>query len=343
MGKICNELEYSTPFFSSKMIGVTGTNGKSTLCKLLFDYLQSSGYECVLAGNYGSPLCSFLPTKREVDFVILELSSFQLCSLHRPFLDLAILTSFEPDHLDWHGDLKSYREAKARIFSLLQPGGSAIMPSNWESSVENAARFSYGEESCGYTLVDRGFIHPGGEVNLPSVDDSLLPSFLLGFMAMQKLGLEPNPILEFSFQGLEHRLEEVEEVLGVLCVNDSKATTPGATLFALDRVKRDKIVLIMGGKEKGAELSPLFDGLESRRAKIHKIFAYGEFVRHVPTLQTRGFEVEARNGFEDTLEQLKREPDKGDCILLSPGFSSLDQLPSYEERGRRFKEFVQHL
>jgi len=344
LGNALNEIEFSIGYFSSKVIGVTGTNGKSTLSKLLYDYLCSLGYHCVLAGNFGEPLCSFLEEASETDFIILELSSFQLNSLYTPFLDFAVLTSFEPDHLDWHGGLESYKKAKSRIFSLLKPGRLSLVPYDFSPAPEPSLTFSYTGGKGDYLLRGGDEILHGKEIyQLPRIDEALKPSFLLALAVLKEMGFDARSLLSFSFRGLEHRLEMVDEVFGVLYVNDSKSTTPGATLFALDRIPRERILLILGGKEKGADLQELFDGLEKRRSRIQKIFAYGEFSIHAKQLRQRGFEVEAWVGFEDTLEHLFREEDKGDCILLSPGFSSLDQLVSYEERGEKFKEFVRHL
>lgn len=342
LGKVKNEIEFSIQFFDSKVIGVTGTNGKSTLSKFLHDFLTKLGYQCILAGNYGSALASFLGKEMKPDVIILELSSFQLYSLHKAFLDFAVLASFEPDHLDWHGGLKEYRDAKAKIFTLLKPGGLSLAPIDWKEP-KPSRTFAVENELADYVLGDTEIRWAKGSIQLPSVDRSLMLTYLMACSVLIEMGVDIAQLDAFDFQGLGHRLEKVREIDGTLFINDSKSTTPGSTLFALDRIERSRILLILGGKEKGIELATFFQGLVARRERIVKIFTYGEFGVQTEELRKLGFDVESSIDYEELIKKVLLQKNMGDCVLLSPGFSSLDQLASFEERGEKFKKFVQCL
>ena len=256
--------------------------------------------------------------------------------------DLAVVTSFEPDHLDWHGGVQAYRDAKARIFTLLKPGGMSLAPSDW-SDPKPSRTFVSDDGLADYVLDGDRVQWANGFVNISHVDHSLRQTYLMAVAVLNEMGFNASKLGHFNFHGLGHRLERVREIDGVLFINDSKSTTPGSTLFALDRVPRSRILLILGGKEKGIGLGEFFRGLVLHRNRILKIFTYGDFSVHEHQLQSLGFDVEAALDYEEMLQQVFIEKNKGDCVLLSPGFSSLDQLSSFEERGEKFKRFVQCL
>jgi UDP-N-acetylmuramoylalanine--D-glutamate ligase len=339
--QVLNEVEYSSALFSGRIIGVTGSNGKSTVCKLIYDYLSCQGYDCVLAGNYGQPLCSFLDLAPAADFIILELSSFQIFSLREPMLDFAVLTSFEADHLDWHPNLNHYRETKLRIFDLLKPGGRGLIPFELNEAPKNTFSFSFQDAEAALGYVGGGFSFQGRSFTLGNCPSHLRSAYLLLFGLLVLSGSDTEGLRDYKFETLEHRLESVADKSGVLYVNDSKSTTPGATLFALKNIECRQISLMLGGKSKNLALSRFFDQLTEFGPRIHRLYVYGDLANFEAELRRRGFEVNACQKFEDLLKHLGEESDLGDCVMLSPGFSSLDQFSSFEERGESFKAFVQ--
>lgn len=339
--QVRNEIEYGVALFSCRVIGVTGSNGKSTVCKLIYDFLSAQGYDCILAGNYGQPLSSFLDRSSSADFVILELSSFQIFSLSKPFLDFALLTSFEADHLDWHPDLNHYRDTKLRIFDLLKPEGQGFIPHEFEKIPKRVHSFALKNSGASLKYSEGRFKFQGRFLDPGDCPPHLRSAYLLVFGLLILCGSDTGALGNYSFEALEHRLEPVADREGVLYVNDSKSTTPGATIFALENIGCQQISLMLGGKSKNLILTDFFDQLTQFESKIHKLYIYGDLADFGPDLQRRGFEVSACHGFDELLHHLDESSDLGDCVMLSPGFSSLDQFSSFEERGKSFKAFVQ--
>lgn len=319
-----NELDYSLPLMSknAQIIGITGTNGKSSLCKLLGDYLASKGFRVAIVGNYGLPACSVVD--QSLDYVIVELSSFQLYSMHEKVFDVSMITGFEPDHLDWHPNLEHYRESKFKLQNLTRDGKIWI-PQDLESWFDEYKIFSQSKAS------------------LDSVVSGRLNNFILFEQArvlLTELGHSCQDLKDFEFEALPHRREVILAGSGMKCVNDSKSTTPGATFYALSESNESRINLIIGGKLKGLSIASFIDGLLPFVGRLEKVFIYGELVAHKDSFGRLGIALVCSTKWADLLSQLEMHKPWGDLLLLSPGCSSLDQFSSFEERGQSFKDFV---
>ncbi len=297
----------------SRFVGVTGTNGKTTTTELLGAIFRAAERDVAVAGNVGTPLTSV----REAEWVVCELSSFQLEDVHELACDVAVLLNLEPDHLDRHGTFDAYRTAKLRIF-----------------------------ERSRAQVVPRGLGLPGIEF---SPDDELPAEPLIpgrhnrenaaaATAAARAAGVPETAIatgLE-TFPGVPHRLELVAERGGVRYVNDSKATNVAAALPALATYASEPVHVILGGSSKGEDFAPLSAAIGGNVRSIHLIGdEAGRLERAVG-----GF----RDGtLERAVEHAAEQAEPGDVVLLSPACASFDQYANYEERGDAFRRLVQAL
>ena len=294
----------------TKFVGVTGTNGKTTTTALLGAIFEAAGRDVAVAGNIGVPLTSV----ERADWVVCELSSFQLEDVHELACDVAVLVNLEPDHLDRYPSFEAYRDAKLRIF-----------------------------ERARAKVVPRGLGLDGIEF---SADDPLPAEPLLrgahnrenaaaATAAARASGIGDDAIAEAlsTFAGVPHRLELVAERDGVRYVNDSKATNVAAAVRALAAYADEPVHVIFGGSSKGEDFSPLVAAFGPNIRSVHLIGAEAERLGRV------------MDGFGDgTLEaavaHAKALAEPGDVVLLSPACASFDQFANFEERGERFRELV---
>ncbi len=291
----------------SRFVGVTGTNGKTTTTELLGAIFQAAGRDVVVAGNVGTPLTSV----READWVVCELSSFQLEDVHDFACEVAVLLNLEPDHLDRHGSFAAYREAKLRIF-----------------------------ERARAKIVPRGLGLEGIEF---AADDPLPAEPLIrgahnrenaaaATAAARAAGIGDAAIAEAlqSFPGVPHRLELVAERDGVRYVNDSKATNVAAALRALAAYRDEPVHLILGGSPKGEDFAPLAAAIGPNVRSVHLIGAEAPRLSEV-------IDGDRDETLEAAVAHAARLAGPGDVVLLSPACASFDQFANFEERGERFR------
>ena len=335
------------------VLGVTGTKGKSTTASLLAGMLAMTGRHVHLGGNVGRALVARLGEIGADDLVVLELSSFQLWWTRRigRAPHVALLTNLFPDHLDRHGTLAEYAAAKRLMFEQQKPGDVAVLPADDATAAEHgfvgagpARRVFYGAGAA-YRLEGAGLVGPasGPARDLTGMRlwgaHNRRNALAAAAAALQVPGVSWDHVLAgaLAAQALPHRLEPVAEVNGVLYVDDSNATTPQSALQALEAVPRPVIVLV-GGKPKGVDVTPLIEGLVAR-------------ARAVVTLGTSGPDVAARlagrvpvvDGGPDMASAVAaaaRLARPGEAVVLSPGFSSLDQYLSFAVRGEHFRAAV---
>ncbi|MCO4782504.1 MAG: hypothetical protein KC646_09270 [Candidatus Cloacimonetes bacterium] len=320
-----NEIDYAFTKLNAKFIGITGSNGKSTTCKLLNDALNYLGYSCYIGGNYGIPLSEIALSKSDSSYIVLELSSFQLRVLERIQFEAVIITNIEPNHLDWHVDMDSYKNSKLSILQMLTEDGLAIIS---DRSVCDSMRIPHKfSEDITLSFEPRNLDKASQWQNVYGV--------------LEHLNIDTNSLNEFDFVSLEHRLQHLRSKSGILCINDSKSTTPGSTLFALENIQEENLVLILGGKSKGLDLRDFVQSLADYLYKIDSIFIYGDLLKDLDLFKDLGVNIYSNLGFMKLLDKLKQELSPFQTIVLSPAFSSLDQFSSFEERGQVFIEFTQ--
>ncbi len=297
----------------ARFVGVTGTNGKTTTVELLGAIFREAGRDVAVAGNVGTPLTSI----RSADWVVCELSSFQLEDVHRLACDVAVLLNLEPDHLDHHGSFEAYRRAKLRI---LERAGVCIVPRGLGLA---GIEFSAADNLPAAPLIR-------GEHNRENAAAATA--------AARAAGVADEHIAHAlrTFPGVAHRLELVGERDGVRYVNDSKATNVAAALRALAAYAEEPVHLILGGSPKGEDFAPLAAALGPNIRSIHLIGAEAD--RIAVALGDRPHE---RDGdLEAAVAHATRLAEPGDVVLLSPASASYDQFAGFEERGEVFRSLV---
>ena len=308
---VWSEVELGYRLLRPRLLGVTGTNGKTTTCELLGVMLGAP-----VAGNVGRALTELDGQVEPEQWIVCELSSFQLEDVHELACEIAVLLNLEPDHLDRHGSFQAYRQAKLRIFeradTKIVPRGLGL------EGIEFAAEDPLPAEPLMRGLHNR-------------------ENAVAATVAARAAGVAEERIAEAlrTFPGVPHRLELVRELNGVSYVNDSKATNVAAALRALAAYAEEPVHLIVGGSRKGEDFAPLAAALGPNVRSVHVIGETAdELVAAIPQAQRDG-------DLASALGAVKAEP--GDVVLLSPACASYDQFRDFEERGEEFRRLVQNL
>ncbi|OGP54840.1 MAG: UDP-N-acetylmuramoylalanine--D-glutamate ligase [Deltaproteobacteria bacterium RBG_13_52_11] len=351
---IVSEVELASWFINLPLIAITGTNGKSTTTSLIGHILSGWGKKVFVGGNIGIPLTNHLLRGEEADYIVAEISSFQLeaISSFRPWI--ALLLNVGEDHLTRHPTLSSYAAAKARIFLNQGPKDWAVI--NHDDAIVRTLipqiraqllTFSReGKKETGVWLEDRNTIvykNKGGEERFSLTKVKIkgmhnCENIMAAIGAAKVCGV-PQGVLQKSlesFEGLEHRLELVGEWRGVSVYNDSKATNVASAITALQSLE-GPIILLAGGRDKGGAYSPL-RGIIKERAKA--LILMGEAQSRMQAAFQDLAPVHLVDGMEDGVILAWKLAQGGDVILLSPACSSFDMFQDYQERGRIFKEMV---
>jgi UDP-N-acetylmuramoylalanine--D-glutamate ligase len=353
---IWSEIELAYRFLEGKLIGITGSNGKTTTATLVQHILKSAGMQSFLAGNVGTPLISLVESVTAGTTAVVELSSFQLELIERFRPDIGVLLNITPDHLDRHKTLEAYGAAKARLFENQTELDAAVLNRHDEPSqkylpkkpqvfwfsrkqaVEQGACLR-GDDILVVRGAEEEFIMTRNEIPLPGAHN--VENVLAAITTARLAGVDAQSIGDAvrHFQGVEHRLELVAEVGGVRYYNDSKATNVDATLKALDAFP-GRIHIILGGKDKGSDYAVLQDSLREKSILALLIGTAADKIES----QIRGSVAIERAGTLDRAVVLASQAAKsGDIVLLAPACASFDQFQNYEHRGRVFKELVQNL
>jgi UDP-N-acetylmuramoylalanine--D-glutamate ligase len=353
---IWSEIELAYRFRKGKLIGITGSNGKTTTTSLIEHILRGASFSTILAGNIGTPLISCVERMTHDTITVVELSSFQLELIQTFRTDISVFLNLTPDHLDRHHSLELYTKAKARIFenqgeedfAILNaddPATTPLAPTRphvyWFSRKQRAAQGAF---VCGGDIVFRNdgkeeVVLRREEVPLPGTHN--LENVLAAIVATRIAGASGKAVGEGvgSFAGVEHRLEFVAEINGVRYYNDSKATNVDATLKALDSFP-GRILVILGGKDKGSDYTPLQASLRE-----HAILALliGAAADKIASQIDGAVAIERAGTLDHAVEIASQAARPGDVVLLAPACASFDQFENYEHRGRVFKALVREL
>lgn len=354
---IVSEVELASWFLNKPLIAVTGTNGKSTTTTLIGHILSSWGKRVFVGGNIGVPLTTYLLHGEEADYIVAEISSFQLegISSFRPWI--ALLLNLGEDHLDRHPTLASYAAVKARIFLNQEPKDWAVVNTDDTTAKAlcpqiKAQILPFGRdksEERGIWLVDKDTVvyrKKGGEekfslerVQLKGMHNRENIMAAIGAAAI--CGVPTGVIQESleSFKGLEHRLELIGEWKGVFVYNDSKATNVASAITALQSLE-GPIILMAGGRDKGSSYSPMRSIIKER---VKDLILMGEAKEKMRTAFQDLVPVHLVDNMEEGVRVAWRLAQDGDVILLSPACSSFDMFQDYQDRGRTFKKMISTL
>ncbi|MSO96468.1 MAG: UDP-N-acetylmuramoyl-L-alanine--D-glutamate ligase [Thermoleophilia bacterium] len=326
---VISEVELGARLLPNPILGVTGTNGKTTTTALLGAMFAAAGVQAEVAGNIGRPLTSLVGASAADAWIVCELSSFQLEDTDTLQPRIAILLNLEPDHLDRHGSFEAYSEAKLRIFENQDADDIAIVPRGFGALPGAARRIEF-----------------DGRDPLPA--EPLIPgehnreNAAAAVAAARAAGIPADAIAEAlqSFPGVEHRIEEVATVAGVRYVNDSKATNVAAAVRALASFPGARKLVVLGGRGKAEPYAPLAEAF----APGDRAYVIGEATEALAAaLESAGVPFDRSGDLATAVAAASDEAREGDVVLLSPACASFDQFESYEQRGQEFRKLVQKL
>jgi UDP-N-acetylmuramoylalanine--D-glutamate ligase len=336
---VIGEVELAWRLLPNEFIAVTGTNGKTTTVELLGAIHREAGVAAAVAGNVGTPLASLVGKLDSASVVICEASSFQLEDTIEFAPEGAVLLNASPDHLDRHGTFEAYLAAKLRVFANQGNDDVAVAPVGL--GVEDlggcARRVCFGpggelDDRAGQLWWDEQPLIAHGEIRLRGAHNRANAAAAAAIALARGIEADAVRTALRSFAGVEHRLEEVATVDGVLYVNDSKATNVDSTLVALASFDQP-VHLILGGGGKGQDFTPLREPA-ARCAGVYLIGVDGPAIGVVI-----GAGIECGD-LQTAVERARAAARPGEVVLLSPACESYDQFENYEHRGRVFKELV---
>jgi UDP-N-acetylmuramoylalanine--D-glutamate ligase len=357
---IISEIEFASRFTEANLIGITGSNGKTTVTNMVFHILQNAGLSVLMAGNVGFSFAEQV-ARKSVHNYVLEVSSFQLDNIDKFRPHIAILTSITPDHLDrYHNNFQEYIEAKFKItknqteedyliynkddevivdWLEKNPVRAQLIPFTMETLVDDLSAFIKDNE---INIKINHNLFTMSVTDLAVKGDHNTRNAMAASTAARLLKIRKQTIRESmeSFHGVEHRLEQLGKINKVAFINDSKATNVNATFYALDSMN-SPTVWIVGGVDKGNKYEDLLALVNEKVKAIvclgidnHKI--YEAFSNCVDTI------LESSN-MEDAVSKAYELTEENDAVLLSPACASFDLFENYEDRGRQFKNAVQRL
>jgi UDP-N-acetylmuramoylalanine--D-glutamate ligase len=318
---VWSELELGARLLGNPIVGVTGTNGKTTTSELLGVMLGAP-----VAGNVGRALCDLDGRIEPGEVVVCEVSSFQLEDIHRFKPHVAVLLNLEPDHLDRHGSMDAYRTAKLRIFENQGEGDTAIVPAGFDDIPGRAERIEF-------------------EPSDPLPAEPVIPgahnreNAAAATAAARALGVPDARIAEAleTFPGVAHRLEPVADVGGVRYVNDSKATNTAAARRAVAAYD-EPLHVILGGRGKGESYTELALDMAGR---VKRAYLIGETASALAAaLEPAGVDHELSGDLETAVRAAAKNALPGEIVLLAPACASYDQFQDFEERGDTFRRIV---
>ncbi len=373
---ITSEMEAFISLCPSKIIAISGSDGKTTTTTLVSEILKASGKKVFLGGNIGVPLLSCIEEITPCDFVVLELSSFQLHTINRfenkglpfaklQFPDAAIITNVTPNHLNWHTDMKEYVDAKAAVFSFMKKSGTFVTNGQCGITLDfakkarengiNVRLFSHGTD----THISRkdGYICFDGKAVL-KISDIAIPGRHNVENYMAAIGVTYDYVTDEaikkvakSFGGVHHRFELVKTGKnGVRFYNSSIDSSPVRTLAALSNLSDEyngRTVLILGGKDKGLDFSELAKAVQTK-ARCVIIYQDTEdkkvetAIRNAQGFDNAKVPLYICDGFDKGIECAFRQAKENDIVLLSPACTSFGEFNNFEERGNRFCELVKN-
>jgi UDP-N-acetylmuramoylalanine--D-glutamate ligase len=339
--------EVAESSMNTRLLAITGTNGKTTVTTLVTAILERSGFRAVAAGNIGVPLIDAV--RGDHQFVVAEVSSFQLQYTERFRPSVSCWLNLAPDHLDWHPDMDHYAAAKAKIWANQRSGDRAVFNSDDPVVAVRAAAIPAGVARISYSttgpalfaLAGSDLVGPGGEPfmavsDLPRSLPHDLSNALASAAVAMSVGATPEACRHALAETapLPHRVELVGSAGGVSWYDDSKATTPASVLAAVAGFR--SVVLIAGGRNKGLDLSVLSSAVPPVRAVV----GIGESGPEVVDAFEGRVPGSLASSMEDAVEQAAARADRGDAVLLSPGCASFDWYSSYAARGEDFARIV---
>ena len=355
---IISEIEFAGRYTKSKMICITGSNGKTTTTSLIYHIFRQAGYDAGLAGNIGHSL-ALQVAEEPHEYYIIELSSFQLDNMYDFRANIAILLNITPDHLDrYDNSMQNYTDAKMRIIRNQTPQDAFIYWADDPIISKELKKYDIKAVQCPFSDIKEhgviGYIEEGQykleyptPFNMEQESLSLtgrhnIYNSLAAGLAANIAGIKKEEIRKSlsDFPGVEHRLEKVCDVRGVHYVNDSKATNVDACWYALESMKT-KVVLIIGGKDKGNDYEPLKPLIREKCSAL--VYLGADNKKLHDNFDTMGIPVRDTHSMKECMAACYELAQPGETVLLSPCCASFDLFKNMEDRGEQFKELARSL
>ena len=355
---VTSEMEVFFEVCPSHIIAVTGSDGKTTTTTLIHKMMTDAGYKTWLGGNIGNPLLTDTEKLKENDWVILELSSFQLHTM-RKSPEIAVITNISPNHLDMHKDYKEYIDAKKNIMLYQNEGDTLIVNADNQVTADigksaNGAVKYFSRNGMADVYLD-GNIIKRGIVEILNIKDIKIPgmhnveNYMAAIAAVSGL-VSKDVIVNVAktFGGVEHRIELVRTLDGVKYYNSSIDSSPNRTINTL-RVFPNKVIMIAGGKDKGIPYDEIGPALAEHVKVLILIGATSDKIQEAldaeinKTGNGKDIEVIRATSYEDAVNTARSKAHDGDVVLLSPASTSFDMFRNFEERGNLFKKIVNEL
>jgi UDP-N-acetylmuramoylalanine--D-glutamate ligase len=344
--QVIGEVELAAPYLKGPVIGITGSNGKTTTTSLTGHILKEAGIPAQVGGNIGTPVIAMTETSRTDQWNVLELSSFQLETIETFRAHIAVCLNVTQNHLDRHHTFENYVAAKAKLFRTQLPGdhailnaGDAVCRSFASLTSAKPVWFSADDIRDGDVYVSGECLMPAAAIPIPGAHNA--ENVMAAAAAARIAGVPLTRIAAAvsAFKAVEHRLEFVAEVDGVRFYNDSKATSVDATIKALDSFESG-LWVILGGKDKGSDYTLLRNRLH---AKAHAALLIGAAADKIAGHLEGATRLIRSETLDQAVGDAWSQAQPGDTVLLAPACASYDQFQSYEHRGRHFKELVHKL
>lgn len=360
--RVTSEMEVFLEICPAKIIGVTGSDGKTTTTTLIYKMLSQEGYKCWLGGNIGTPLLDKIEEIGPNDMVVLELSSFQLHTINvSP--QTAVITNLAPNHLDIHKSMEEYVDAKKNIYLYQKAGERLVLNFDNKITREMATEakgevvfFSRISTTDGVRLEDGNIVinKNGIKRNVLNIKDILIPgihnveNYLAAISAVYDMVRDETiQTVANTFMGVEHRIELVRELNGVKYYNDSIASSPTRTIAGLNSFEQ-KVILLAGGYDKKISYEPLAPVIFE---KVKELILFGQtadkieeaYLNECKKKGAQPIVIRRADSLEEAVRISSNKARNGDVVILSPASASFDMFKNFEDRGNKFKEYVKKL
>ena len=356
---VTSEIEMLMEIAPCKIVGITGSDGKTTTSTLIYEILKEAGYNVYLGGNIGTPLFTKLNDILPEDIIVLELSSFQLMNM-TVSPDIAVITNITPNHLNLHSSYEEYIEAKKNIFRSQDENGILVL--NYDNEITRECKqdangkvvyFSSKEKLDNGIIVDNDIIKECEDklrkhiVNTKDINLKGMHNYenICAAYAATKTLVDTETALKAikEFKGVEHRLEFIKEINGVKWYNDSIGTSPTRTIAGLNSFEED-IILIAGGYDKNLDYEPLAKPIVD---KVKGLILIGQTAEKIYEVVNKKLQEENKDldiyicdEFSQTVQIANKIAKPGQIVLFSPASASFDMFENYAQRGKKFKELV---
>ena len=347
---VFNEMEVAYHFIPEgvTIIGVTGSNGKTTTTTMIYELLKGMNKSVVLGGNIGYPLSEVVGDLKSGDILLLEISDHQLINFKDFKTNISVLTNICPTHLDFHGSYENYMMAKKRIFNNQIESDLAIINFTNEDSMEITKDIVptkvYFNNDTTYVKDNAIYVNNEKIINLDDIKVKGMHNYeniMAALLVINEFGIDKDVVYKFlnTFKGVEHRIEFVCEKNGVNYYNDSKATNPTSTVVALSSFNRP-VHLILGGMERGQD----FHELDSVINNVKCIYAIGEVSDRILNYANEvNITAVKCDILKVAIDKIKENVSEGEVVLLSPACASWDQYAKFEDRGDEFKKYCEEI